>query len=191
MTPQCVESRKQKMQKLIAVDPGLNLGWALFYYTPRKFHPPIDHGEIVRRRTRGEDWLTAASWVLRDFDVFLRKYPNSVVVVEWPFIAPGTEAKGEDVLKIMFMVGWIAGTCNRLGMEFHHAPVRDWKGQLSKEMTHRRIRTFFDSLACHWDPPESGHTMDALGIGAWWLGANFGAGRSPTAVKNTPTRRPR
>ena len=176
------------MAHVLAIDPGLHLGWAMFKHTPHRFHPPLSCGEFHRKRNRGLDWRTAATSVLVALDEMLGRHRNLSVVVEWPFIAPGTEAKGEDVLKIQYMVGWIAATCHRERHDFYPVPVRDWKGQLSKEMTHRRIRTFLDSLSVPWEEPESGHTLDAIGIGSWWLGANFGAGRSPIARQNAPRR---
>lgn len=168
------------MRMVLAVDPGLFTGWALFREVRGQLRTPEKTGTLKGRVNRHRSWDQAVVLLGAEFGKLLRRYQPDDCLVEWPFIAPGTVAKGEDVLKLMFLVGWYGATCQQRDVRFHKIPVRSWKGQLSKERTHDRIKRLCKTLGEPLETEADGHAVDAVGLGLWWLGANFGAGSSST-----------
>jgi hypothetical protein len=70
-------------------------------------------------------------------------------------------------MKLAFMVGCIAMAGAVRGIPFRPVPVRQWKGQMPKDMVERRIRRVLGDTAC---APFKRDIWDAVGIGLFLKG---------------------
>lgn len=73
-----------------------------------------------------------------------------------------------DLIKLTFIVGCFARSCWELGIEFVPIPVRQWKGQLPKQVVERRIVDLIGRTA--GGKAIMSHSWDATGIGLFAKG---------------------
>ena len=93
------------------------------------------------------------------------------IVCEYPqvFATSSTGlAAANDAMGIMFFVGCLRGIFYTDGVEFIPASVTAWKGNMSKELTQRRVQKRYPD-ANDW-LGKSSHAWDAVGIGLWAMG---------------------
>lgn len=82
-----------------------------------------------------------------------------------------TSAKGMasaikgHVLQVEMFRGILASKCSEYNVPFVDVPVLHWKGQLSKDLTIKRIRKIFDKHIPKCMSKEFSHDWDAAGIG--------------------------
>jgi hypothetical protein len=71
--------------------------------------------------------------------------------------------------KLYFTVGYLAGALQAENYIrwVRYIPVRDWKGQLPKQLTTLRINRRY-GLELNWRTKEN-NVADAIGIGHYWL----------------------
>lgn len=156
-------------RRLLSIDPGLSGTGVVYWHVgvpkragvihPRRYESVND--ELAERA------LSIADQVL-DFPY---KWEQLVVVIEFPEYQEGLKgrtarSKG-DLDKLSFLVGVIVGQFPR-GTRIALPHVRDWKGQLPKDVVQRRMLKHYGK----WHIDRLGvksHAWDALGIGHWAL----------------------
>lgn len=94
-----------------------------------------------------------------------------LVVCEFPevFMSAGSVAAAQSgsLLKLAYVCG-AYGTLTALnGIKFQPVPVREWKGNLSKNQVIRRIRRTLGNAIC---ASYKNDEWDAVGIGLWYRG---------------------
>ncbi len=141
------------------IDPGVSgTGWAFF---PQKGKPEIS-GVI---RSQGMEWLETSYAIALDLEIVADKYDVLHVGIEFPEMWGGshrsqTSAAQGDLFKLAFLCGSIHQRLQFPDYMRHLAlfTVRDWKGQLSKEIVIQRIHK-------HWGLSPKNHEADAIGMG--------------------------
>lgn len=159
------------LMKLFAIDPGIeSTGWAR-WDRPRERLTPDDVGMI--KGTGTEDWhkraLNNADTLKEIFDE-LYGYHN--VHCEMPifFASAGGHAAAQtgSLQKLCFQVGAYGRVASARGFNFTPVLVRDWKGQLPKEVVNSRIKRILGPSVCSAFEED---IWDAVGIGLWAQGA--------------------
>lgn len=145
------------MVRLLAVDPGTNaLGWALF---------------------GGKDLLEAGLLRGKDVQDILRDLPSlpahDNVIVEVPRIYPRGPARPNDLIGLAVVAGAAAARApGDATFVFPH----QWKGQVPKEIHHRRIflqlaDSELEKVRLRGVPKSLIHNVnDAIGLGLWAVG---------------------
>lgn len=168
-------SRKRPMQpeqqpvvppgaKFLSVDPGLSgTGWAV--WGPGQL-PPLRSGSLSAPADR--DWLIRARWLGNEVRHLAESWGVDYVVIEQPQFMESAgkgliAAREGDLVKLSILVGVIAAQHSHSVL----VEVREWKGSMSKEVSHRRIRSKLPG----WVPcTATSHEMDAVGIGLFAKG---------------------
>ena len=194
--------RRSKRVNVVAVDTGLSaLGYAVWLNvkTPSTtVVAPMTCGVIKGKNTKSNDplsWVKDADQIITDFYSALDgtgyfnidpypicEPPPCYQVLEWPEFRSSSMglAAASSVLKLAYMCGMHGGVANP-HVKHVLAPVRDWKGQLPKEIVNKRIVRAIGRTA--EDGTKFGsHAWDAVGIGLWWLGFKF---TNPIFAKKT------
>lgn len=165
--------KRHPQRRCLTIDPGLNIGWSLWDLGSsrwRKLEPPLDAGSF-REHASLLEWRDRAIAVCQDFDEWFSSGPTiDTVAIEWPFVGGGA-APPEDILKLQFIVGWLSCVCNSWGAKLVFVPVHVWKGQMSKELTTKRIVA---QLGEEFMQDLDNHALDAVGIGLHLKGFSFG-----------------
>jgi len=81
----------------------------------------------------------------------------------WDNLGGKVSARKGSLVKLAFIVGVYARISWELGTEFNIVPVREWKGQLPKEIVNRRIVEMVGLEACERVGLRT-HAWDAAGI---------------------------
>jgi hypothetical protein len=101
------------------------------------------------------------------FDEILEEYYPDVCFIEgvqlWGSVKSQTSAKRGDTFLLSYLIGGYCHLCTTRGVEFHIINPSTWKGQLPKEVVHKRIHKLLPELK--YDLSE--HTMDAVGLGLY------------------------
>ena len=144
-------------ERILCIDPATkHMGWAIF-----------EDGNLVdsgHRKANGKDWLQNMDQQLD----FLYEFDDlDKVVIELPEAWGSSDrsvAAMNSVLKLSVLVGAIRYMfAIEAGIAVELVTVRQWKGQVPKEVTIRRIRK-------HWGWTGRDHNeADAVGIGDWYL----------------------
>jgi hypothetical protein len=138
------------MASLLALDPGLHTGWALFQIWPNRL-PFLDGAGVLRP----EDGLGYAT-------------PDHVII-ENPRIYPNGKADPEDILKLARLVG-------RYEERFRRSKVylirpRDWKGSIDGDIMCKRIEEAMTpdevTVAAAYRGGYRHNMIDAIGMGKW------------------------
>jgi Holliday junction resolvasome RuvABC endonuclease subunit len=154
----------------MSIDPGIaGTGWAL--WRPQK-DDPQKYGSIsVHNKTQ---WNQRAVEVAERVGAVAVRNSVEVAYVEEPAFMQSaggqvTAASG-SLVKLAFTVGCICSRLESLEIDAILVPVRDWKGQLSKETVEDRLRRIFPNLA---DLKAPTHVFDAIGIGLHAMGRSI------------------
>lgn len=158
----------------LTIDPGTkNCGWALWRASGRQ-PPSVEFVESGIWRANGSDPYQRAYAIAEQLWDFLTGKGAeddpliiSSVFIERPRNFGGSTGKGaaarnaSSVLKLMFLVGLLAGRSVSAGIEVGLVDVQRWKGNVKKIITARRV-------ARAWDIDVSGMRFDetdAIGLG--------------------------
>ena len=98
--------------------------------------------------------------------------PRCPILVEWPQIYNNPRARKKDPNSLL-MVAAVAGAVMRSDSVTLVGTVlpRDWKGQVSKEETKRRVLEELGPVEKEALPSRAPYDLyDAIGIGLWALG---------------------
>lgn len=163
-------------QSLLAVDPGVNCGWA-FWPEEKKY--PVQCG-VIKPHTNfqkmknllasdGEiDFFKKMHSTIHQLSKIVLELKPKYVVCEWPqsFTSVGGRAASGagSIIKLAFGIGQVALLADACGAKFIPVPVAQWKGQLSKRIVIKRIKKTLTLARLDYLEPDS-HAWDALGIG--------------------------
>ena len=144
----------------ITIDPGISgTGWAVWDRNWKL----LKHGVIFA--SSALSWEPKTMQITdRLYDVCIR-HNVSEMHIEYPAVfggAGGAMVAGKgDIVKLAFFVGHV---CAGLQVPFHLVEVRQWKGQLPKDVVIRRIKKILP------DVKATSHDWDAIGIGLFKKG---------------------
>lgn len=163
--------------QLLAIDPAIgSLGWA--YWAGRRLDTdcaPLLTG-LVRCKDQGEWWQRAhyqtekliGELQLAGIDLHNVKH----VICEMPIFFSGTgggvaAVETGSLQKLCVHIGTLAQAFQQRGIEFELVTVREWKGQLPKEVVIQRLKKMIPRP--YWRQYEA-DIWDAIGIGLWKKG---------------------
>ena len=161
------------MSGLLAIDPGTKeFGWALWHSTRRRLRAPDAAGVC---KAGGAWWQDRVHDLV---DYFLGRIPHcqlGIVAIEWPHMMSGdagtAAAAHGDLEKLAYFCGYLAKMLRdsypRILVDL--VPVREWKGQLKKEITVDRLS---QAIGLHDGRGNEiiTHAWDAVGVGLHYLG---------------------
>lgn len=154
---------------LLAVDPGIALGWA---YWPKNRKYPTRCG-IIKPHNRSKDFFLDTHSTIHQLSNVILELKPGIIACEWPahFSSAGGEvaAGSGSIVKLAFNVGQIALAADACECEFFPIAVNKWKGNLKKRIVEKRIRKILPESRLEYLEPES-HTWDAIGIGLYVRG---------------------
>lgn len=154
---------------LLAVDPGVELGYAFF---PAGKNYPYACG-VIKPVVKGADFFVRLHNAVNQFAAVVKEYGPSVVAIEWPSyfgsVAGIASAGHGDLVKLAFTVGKLAMVSEVYGAAFIPVKIAAWKGQLKKPVVINRIRRIIPSNVLRSLKPKS-HSWDAIGIGLFMRG---------------------
>jgi hypothetical protein len=153
------------MERLIAVDPGVNFtGFAFF----------ID-GEletVTLSQRLGKSLLhdTLADHATKAIQV---AHAPTRAVIERPVIYPDSPARDSDQMDLSLIAGAVAGALACVGADVVFATPREWKGTVPKKIHNKRILALLPDLRSMlktWPKGKHEHMIDAAGLGLWAIG---------------------
>ena len=154
----------------ITVDPGLQTGLVCWsgqkiesYHTFSGRPNRTFHEKVNRLICDVETWLDES------------QFNSDRTYMEWPAVfgsAAGiTAASSGSVVKLAFIVGRLVQTFDSYFLDgpdghMEFIEVSKWKGQVPKDVMHKRIRKFLSpTLKKELLGAKHGHVMDAIGMG--------------------------
>lgn len=173
MFPKRGKRKNEKLENVMFIDPGLDgTGWAFFEWLvingKRNALSPHSSGSFKPKSS--VHWQTKAEEVWSWFEGHCATYQIKVLVIESPEAWLGdaiglASIQRGDIFKLMYLIGGLADVARRRGIR---VPVmispREWKGQLPKDVTKKRVKRAFDNKK--WCPQTSTtHEFDAVGMG--------------------------
>jgi hypothetical protein len=144
---------------LLAIDPGNHTGWAVFV-NDQLYKcgtvTPFDWGTL---EPPPFDWGT------------LEPPPFGFVLIEEPTIYPHSKADPANIMALQLKVGQLKQLFESRGYHVELVQPRTWKGQVPKEIHHRRVRAALTPAELARIPKSHTHdTLDAIGLGLWRTG---------------------
>lgn len=137
--------------KLLAIDPGNDLGWALF-----------DGGTLERAGLRNPPVDAAHQ-----------------AIIERPQVYRSSKSKGDpnDLITLAIGVGQMKERLESCGATVELVLPATWKGQIPKDIHHRRIlgllapteKTRLDACLSGVAAGIRHNVLDAVGLGLWFL----------------------
>lgn len=168
---------------MLSVDPGVNaMGLALWSWSPKKrgkLEPPrvawVE--ELPARVLRLEqDWhakmLILLAMLRKRLVVELHLQRLAHVFVEWPQVRGGAVGHAAAVRGDVSALAYCCGAVCQMAHDFEQfstavvelLPVSEWKGQLPKAATNKRIARAIGTVDKQGNPFDS-HSWDAVGVG--------------------------
>lgn len=153
--------------RLLAIDPGRDTGWALFarvassgaftrgeYNNPGQCQPSLVGCGLVHADTLGR--LPGLAGAI------------DTVVIERPESYSGQPVNPNNLLILSLRAGEVAGLFPRAVVQYVLPKV--WKGQLPKEICHRRARAKMSAAELLVAKSKNHNIWDAIALGLWRLG---------------------
>ena len=139
---------------LLTIDPGLDAGWAVW------------------------DPCGLVQCGLGDPRAYVQPRPPARlrdVWIERPVIYPRSKVPPNDIVTLALNAGRWEGIYSHLGLEVHFVEPATWKGQVPKNIHHRRIRAALSHLEndivakaiAPLAPSKAHNVLDAVGLGLW------------------------
>lgn len=158
-------------QPMLAVDPGVNCGWAFW---PEGVKYPIRCGVIEPHTNKEVDFFAKIHSTTHQLAGIILRLKPKCVVCEWPqsFTSVGGRAAAGagSIIKLAFGIGQLALAADACGgAKFIPVPVAQWKGNLPKRIVIKRIKKRLTPARLEYLEPES-HSWDAIGIGLFCKG---------------------
>lgn len=156
--------------RLMAIDPGLQ-GTGVAIWTKQGARPTM--ATVIRGR--GKTWIDRVDHVANEVYELAVEHDVRSVISEMMEMHQSPRAqmmwKTGDLQRTIFLIGSIHGMCTGAGgvVHFTVTPPSEWKGQLPKGVTIRRIVKLLGERAVR-DLEIQTHAWDAVGIGLWHLG---------------------
>ena len=144
---------------MLFVDPGANIGMALFGTLGKQFC-------LVRVRAFS-DWMDSE---VKKMNILVELNTDKVVCERPTYMGP-TAAQSNALTKLSMSAGAVWGMCLAKGVQFEWLDVKTWKGQLPKRVVHERVLKL---LSPRENMIVSGvsneHVLDAVGMGLYYTG---------------------
>lgn len=166
---------------LLAIDPGVSLGWA-FWPKGRKY--PTQCGvikpqvnllkmKLLLTSDKDVDFFKKMHSTIHQLGNLVMRLEPKCVACEWPqsFTSVGGRAASGtgSIIKLAFGVGQIALMADACRAKFIPVSVPQWKGNLSKQIVIKRIEKRLTPARLEYLEPDS-HAFDAIGIGLFYKG---------------------
>ena len=164
------------MRYMLSIDPGLNGTGVVYWFQGKPKRAQVLYpltSQKDNRQSLSDDVLVqrARSVARRVIDFTNHSTKRVYVVIEFPEFQEGlrgmTARRTGSLDKLSFLVGVMVG-------EFPHRWVvslpfvREWKGQLPKDVVIRRMERRYGKIVCAAMGVRT-HAWDALGIGHWFI----------------------
>lgn len=158
------------MALLLAVDPSINtLGWAIFDIPAKHLYASgtLKTDKAARQKSLQE---RIANTIRELKEIIEADLPDieSVVIEEpqqWGAYKSVASQHAGSLMGLYLTVGTLFGVFYELDKEVSLVKVSQWKGNLPKHLTIKRVNQRFDTQLTMADNNEA----DAIGIGAFWL----------------------
>ena len=151
--------------RLMAIDPGLQgTGVAIWNSTS---HVPI-HCDVLNG-PKGVDWIRRVDTIAVQVSRLVQQYQVDGIVcemMEFHGTAKSAMSWHGDLQRTLILIGTIYGMTRIRCPFFRLTPPSEWKGQLPKSVTIRRVRRAIGREACR-KLAITTHAWDAVGIGLW------------------------
>ena len=157
--------------RIMAIDPGTkNLGWAIFEAKLEEGSFVYQKSGVVKIRNKSLTWLQRLDLMVTEVRRIMSENENGVdcIVIEKPEIFQGSN-KGRaannsgTILKLTSLVFSIRMMARIRGKVVILIPVIQWKGQIPKAITQKRIKTHLGIDI------ESQDESDAVGLGMYYV----------------------
>lgn len=158
----------------ISIDPGLS-GAGIAIWSSKNWNTPkgLLSCYLLKATSRKKiTWEMQGQKMALELQALIKGFDVEKIYCEFPILyannAKGLAAAANgSVMKLSYVVGCFATTVE-LG-KFEAILVRDWKGQLSKEIIIRRIKRKLGESFCK-SLSITSHCWDAVGIGLYAKG---------------------
>lgn len=167
------------LNRAATIDPGWSTAVAMWSgdWVPKTTMLKLPR-ELTGNRASAEEKLTE---MYRQFYDWVHHYENSQsiehIIIEdvelWSeALVSLTAAERGDLFMLAKLVGGYCAIAADEDMSFELVMAKEWKGQLTKEATAKRIHRIWDSLDIDLNdcPNFSQHAYDAIGVGLWKAG---------------------
>jgi len=162
-------------RRMISVDPGLTFGWAAWQdrevQLTGQSNTTIGDWHLLEtgifETSPKDEFAIRLFQIGREFArVVARHQGCEMVYIEEPFFDEKNTAvnKSGALVKLSASVGALLGAITEQRIRVETVPVRKWKGQLPKEITHKRIQLELPNCKA------TSHALDAVGIGLYKVG---------------------
>lgn len=170
MVAQKVSIESRISQSLVAIDPGVHLGWAFW---PDNKRYPVRCGVVKPQHGKSKDFFLNIHSTTHQLGEIILMLKPKFIVCEWPqsFTSVGGRAASGagSIIKLAFGIGQLAMIADACEASFIPIPVAQWKGNLSKHIVIKRIKKTLTSARLNYLEPFS-HSWDAIGIGLFCKG---------------------
>lgn len=138
-------------------------GVAIFEGEKLTFHNSIEG-------KKGHDWEARSSQIVMQLACLIDGYKRiDAVYIERPQFMDSTKgrvsASSDGLFKLCFHYGRIYQLLFYAGLKINQVRIIDWKGQLNKMQTDKRVKAILPNFQ-----PIKDHDCDAVGIGLYILG---------------------
>ena len=160
------------MRNLMAIDPGLQ-GTGVAIWT--KDRPvPVLATVLTSKGAESKDWIHRVSRISEQIQDLAMEHDVQEVVCEMMEMHMSARAqmmwKSGDFQRTLFLIGAMYGVTESFVVKWSVTPPSQWKGQLPKSITIKRVRRILGDRACARLGIDK-HAWDAVGIGLWHMGA--------------------
>lgn len=155
-------------QRMISVDPGVGGTGVAVWKGSKLYESATLHSYL-------EIWERKAFEIA---DEFLRRYVEPfkahTIVLEKPAFMAGAGgtmvARSGDLVKLCLLTGMLVQAARQKETEIRLVLPTQWKGQLPKDVTKRRVIEALGYENQTMSAKHSDHAFDAVGIGLWVQG---------------------
>lgn len=155
---------RQFKPAFIAIDPGVNTGWAKFYDGV-----PVKWGRI--RSSPSETFEGTVAGLCIGLRTLLDQEPVDHLVLETPELHQSAggmvTARSGALIKLTLITGAYMGVAfSRGGVYIYNVRPSMWKGQLPKTIVAARVQARMSKKTNFTDMDS--HMIDAVGLGFFW-----------------------
>lgn len=163
---------------ILSVDPGVNTGWAFFRLA--RHRPDVLATGSIFGGKYGKPWSLRAQGVTKEFHNVLITMAPAQVWLEQPKAISSTSSLSGSQFKLDAIFGMLVGVCIVRKVPWFMIRIRDWKGQVPKEVSTQRTKVAMGlnhglnaqrsererARLPDWYP-RSEHSWDALGLAVY------------------------
>ena len=148
-----------------AIDPGTkSTGWALWRKCPSTLYPQSFGLWTAKDQNWEQRLYTIGKQAAAQFAVTC---PSLVVLEQPEYYGHDAATASQAIIKLAIMVGYLKCVANNCKADVRLVPVSTWKGQMSKDVVKRRIRSMLGASVCE---PYTDDIWDAVGLGLYAFG---------------------